>query len=101
METLRLTTLAVLIPVGFFLEAAEAYPEHFGQTLIAEDQGLDGGCIPAETRRPDFGKPSPDVMDLYDSTMIQVAPTNSKTFHNNRRQPVDTCRLDLDLIEQK
>lgn len=100
MDTLRLSMLAVLIPVGLLLsKTAPADPEPLGQTHIRDEQRTDRRCFLQDMQRPESGKRSPESFIHSGSAAIHFAPPNTTTLHPRRGQPADACWLDLDAIE--
>lgn len=100
METLKLTTLVILIPVGLLIsETAAAYPEAFGHTKIAGALGSEANCFPRPAWRPGFRAQGTTSSALIGHIAGFTGPSNTTPLPDGRDKVADTCRLDLDLIE--
>lgn len=100
MEPLRLTTLAILIPLGSLTpEAASAHPQPVDQVEIEGNHGSDANCVPREVSQQELGKHGTKSHALPQPVFSLTAPANTTQLHQDRDNQTHFCRLDLDLIE--
>ena len=100
METLKFTTLTLLIPFGWIMsEAAAAYPEPLQQIDVSGDHDLKMGCTARREKLPKIEALTAVEPKRPDTMAIQVTPGEATTHLQDRDSYSGTCRLDLDLIE--
>lgn len=100
MDTLKFTTLTLLIPFGWIMsEAAAAYPEPHQQIDIFGDRDLKTGCAASRGEPENFSVPQATKHARPNAIAIQGAPGETSSHLHDRDSIADTCRLNLDLIE--
>lgn len=100
MDTLKFTTLTLLIPFGWIMsEAAAAYPERLQQIDNSSDHNPAMGCIATMVELPKVRELTAVEPNRPDAIAIQVSPGEATTHLQDRDPYAGTCRLDLDLIE--
>lgn len=102
MDTLKLTALALLIPVGALVsETATAYPEPLSQTYGAGERGKSGYCFQDVTRLPELAARDAGLGAASDRIIESLTPSSTSFLVGFRHQPTGACRLDLNPIETK
>ena len=100
MDTLKLTTLTLLMPFGWIMsEAAAAYPEPLQQTDIFGERDPKTGCAARREEPKKFSVPMATEHGHPDIIAIQRAPGETTSHLQDRDSHAGTCRLDLDRIE--
>ncbi len=100
MDTLKSTTLTLLIPFGWIMsEAAAAYPEQPQQIDALGDHNRTMGCVATMVELPKIGELKAMEPKRPDPMAIQVTSGEATTHLQGRDSYSDTCRMDLDLIE--
>ena len=100
MDTLKFTTLTLLIPFGWILsEAAAAYPEPLQQIDILGDRDPKTGCAARREETEKFSVLMANEHGHPNVIAIQRAPGETIWHLQDRDSYSGTCRLDLDLIE--
>ncbi len=95
MESLKLTTLAMLIPFGLLLpETAAAYPEPLNPL-----DGLETTCVLRKINSPELKEQNDKSHALPELVESLIAPLNTALLHQDQDTQIRICRLDIELIE--
>lgn len=95
MKNLKLTTLALLIPVGWLASEAAAYPEPVERIDNRQDSGPKLNCFHIPTSDPDVGATPGNSAVSQESFTALVEPYDTTRPHQERDNLADICRLDL------
>ena len=100
METLKFTTLTLLIPLGWIMsEAAAAYPEPIQQIDTSGDRDPNSRCLGIRVTPEMFSLPKATEHGRPEPVVIQEMPAETAMHPQDRGSHAGTCRLDLNLIE--
>ena len=100
MDTLKFTTLTLLIPFGWIMsEAAAAYPEPLQQIDNSGDRDPAMGCVATMVELPKVGELTAVDPKRPNAMAIRDTPGEATIHLQDRDSYAGTCRLDLDLIE--
>ncbi len=97
MNTIRITTLTLLIPFGWSMsEAAGAYPEPLERIEMAAEFSPVLSCFVARVGHPIPKAPTSGSTNRPETTESHVVPSRLARSPEDRGHQIDTCRLNLD-----
>lgn len=100
METLKLTTLTLLIPFGWLVsDSAAAYPQPLNTTLSVSGQHSKPSCAKPGSTKANFADIRDELGSYPKALEFFVLPQITTLLHHELETPPHACRLDLDLVD--
>jgi len=96
METLKLTTLVVFIPLGWLMTEAAAYPQTLEDIHIVPNGDPKLGCIQTQSGSLGFDLMIRNQIDLPDEFKSRAARTDTTSSPRDSDVGFDACRLDIE-----
>lgn len=95
METLKVTTLPLLIAFIWLTSEVAAYPQPIEEIGAGGNDGTVQSCRPSSTGYPEFKEQLGNPLGLSDTTMRLIAPPNASSHQTDREARKDTCSFEL------
>ena len=100
METLKLTTLTLLIPFGWLVsDSVAAYPQPLNATLSVSGQHSKPSCDQPGSQNASFADIRDELGSYPKALEFFVLPQVTTLLHHERETPPHACQLDLDLVD--
>ena len=95
METMKVTTLPLLIAFIWLTSEVAAYPQPIEQIDAEGNDGTGQSCRPFSTDYSEFKEQLGNPLGLSETTMRLIAPPNAPSHQTDREARRDTCSFEL------
>lgn len=96
METLKVTTLTLLIAFVWLTSEIAAYPQPIEEIDAGGKDRTGQNCRSSWTGHPTFKERFANPLGLFETTAKLITPPNSSSHQTDRNARHDTCSFDLD-----